>query len=90
MHLECSLLWAPGVFCRQLCFKTNKKWPCLATPAWSFWRASDSRLLLTEAAQVGLRATCSPLLAFIQSPVIQATQGLILDTVPWPSLLLVG
>lgn len=90
MHLECSLLWAPGVFCRQLHFETNKKWPCLATPAWSSWRASDWRLLLTEAAQVGLRATCPPLLAFIQYPGIQATQGLILHTVPWPSLLLVG
>lgn len=86
MHLECSLLWAPGVFCRQLRFKTNKKWPCLATPAWSSWRASGLRLLLTEAAQVRLRATCHPL----QSPVIQATQKLILDTVPCPSLLLVG
>lgn len=90
MHLECSLLWAPGVFCRQLRFKTNKKWPCLATPAWSSWRASGLQSLLTEAAQVGLRATCPPLLAFLQSPVIQATQKLILDTVPCPSLLLVG
>lgn len=79
MHLECSLLWSPRVFCRQLCFKTNKQWPCLAIPAWSLWGASGSWLLLTESGQVRLRVTCPPLLAFLQLPVIQVTQGFILD-----------